>query len=98
MKHSLELIEMKAATLAHLAALKDVLHLWRAGKVEGAVARLEGSIAYLEGTARGHIAGMSVTCETCNETSPAEEWLANEGNCPKCDEELPPIPEENPPS
>lgn len=89
MKQALELIEMKAATLAHLAALKDVLALWRAGKVEGAVARLEGSIAYLEATSRGHIAGMSVHCDKCDESFPADQWLANEGNCPKCDAELP---------
>lgn len=83
MKDSLKLIELQCAVIAHCTALRHVIALWQDGKIDAAIARLEGAVTALDATSRGQVAGVSMKCDVCGESSALVDW-AVEGVCPKC--------------
>lgn len=79
----IQLVELRAATIAHAGALKAAIRLLEEGNVPAATARLEGAVTALHATIRGQCAGQTMACPACGTEQDVVAWV-DDGSCRDC--------------
>lgn len=71
----LQLIELRHATIAHCAALRQVIDLLNKGNAVAAIARLDGAVMALEQVCRGQVVRVTMPCPDCGAEQDVEAWV-----------------------